>query len=79
MRWISSENHQPLGVKLEIPHRVRKASGIAGILEIEVHAVRRLRRDVAGKRGLADLTRAKQRHGRRLPEVLQNTLLAASL
>ena len=66
------QDRQPPGVKLQIPHRVRETGGIAGILEIEVEAVRCLRRNLARKRGLADLARTEEGHRRVLPQALQD-------
>ena len=73
------QDHQPFDVELEIPSRVRETSRIAGTLQIEVQAVRRLRRDVAGERSLADLARTEECHGRCLLKVLQDSLLASTL
>ena len=72
------QNHQPLGMKVQVPSRIDEAGSVAGILEIQVKTVRRLGRDVPSERGLADLARPEERHRRRLVEVLQNSPLVSS-
>ena len=72
------QDHQSLGVKVQVPSRLREAGSVAGILEIQVETVGRLGRDVPSERGLANLARPEERHRRRLVEILQNSLLVSA-
>ena len=67
------QNHQPIGMELEIPPGIRETGDIPRILEIEVQAVEGFRRDSAGERGLPDLARPEKRNGRTLFEKLQDS------
>ena len=64
------QDHQAIGMEIEIAPRVRETRGVLGILEVEVQAVGSLRRDGAGERGLPHLARPEERHGGRLLKVL---------
>ena len=66
------QNHQPIGMELEIPPRIRKTGDISWILEVEVQAVGGFRRDCAGERGLPDLARPENSNGWNLFEKLQD-------
>ena len=66
------QDHQPVGMELEIPPRIREAGDIPWIFEIEVQAVGGFGRDCAGERGLPDLARTEKRHGWNLFEKLQD-------
>ncbi|MYD98800.1 MAG: hypothetical protein F4X98_15630 [Gammaproteobacteria bacterium] len=66
-------------MQVKVPPRIREAGRIAGILEVEADAVRCLRRGLAGQRGLADLARTEEYHGRHLLQVVQDTWLATPL
>ena len=67
------QNHQSIGVELEIPPGIRETGDIPWILEIEVEAVGGFRRDSAGERGLPDLARPEKRNGRHLFQKLQDS------
>ena len=73
------QNHQPPGVQIKVPPRIREPGRIAGILQVEVDAVRCLRGDLAGQRGLADLARTEEYHGGCLLQVLHDAWLASPL
>ena len=73
------QDHQSLGVELEIPPRIREASGVLGVLDIEVQAVGSLRRDGAGERGLPDLARPEERNGRHLLKILKDAPLVSAV
>ena len=67
------QNHQPIGMEIEIPPGIRETGDIPRILEIEVQAVEGFRRDSAGERGLPDLAWPEKRNGRTLFEKLQDS------
>lgn len=67
------QDHQPIGMELEIPPRIRETGDIPWILEIEVQAVGGFSRDCAGERGLPDLARPEKCNGWNLFEKLQDS------
>ena len=67
------QDHQPIGVELEISPRIRETGDVPWILEIEVQAVGRFSRDCAGEGGLPDLARPEKRNGRNFFEKLQDS------
>ena len=71
--------HQLVGLETEIASGVRETCSVAGVFEIEIKTVERLRCDGAGKCGLADLARPEESHGWRVLEILQNASLVSPL
>ena len=73
------QDHQPIGMELEIPPRIREAGDIPWVLKIEVQAVGGFSRDCAGERRLPDLARSEKRHGWNLFEKLQDASLVSAI